>query len=69
VIQPTIRNHQWLLMFGHSRHGLEQAVYPPDEAPVRTVVTPPMPADAHLIGLSDQPGVADPGGYECGSAR
>jgi SAM-dependent methyltransferase len=54
VIQPRVRNHQWILMFGHSRPGVDQAAFPPDEAPAGNVVTPPMPRDAHLIGLSDQ---------------
>jgi SAM-dependent methyltransferase len=56
VIPPVVRNHQWVLMFGHSRSGLEPVPFPKDEAPVDKVVTPPMPADAHLIGLSGQPG-------------
>jgi SAM-dependent methyltransferase len=56
VKQPTVRGHQWTLMFGHSRSGLEPIGFPEDEAPIGQVVTPPMPVDAHLIGLSDGSG-------------
>lgn len=53
VIRPTVRNHQWVLMFGHPRPGLEEAAFPDDEAPSGKVITPPMPRGAHLIGLQD----------------
>ena len=56
VVPPQVRNHQWVLMFAHSRPGLEPVPFPTDAAPVARVVTPPMPADAHLIGLSDPSG-------------
>jgi SAM-dependent methyltransferase len=56
VVPPRVRNHQWVLMFARSRPGLEPVPFPEDEAPVEAVVTPPMPVDAHLIGLSGQSG-------------
>jgi SAM-dependent methyltransferase len=55
VIPPWVRNHQWVLMFAHSRPGLEQAEFPEDTAPLDKVVTPPMPDNAHRIGLRGAP--------------
>ncbi len=52
VIPPVVRNHQWFLIFAHSRPGIEVAAFPEDTAPIGKVATPPMPTDAHLIGLS-----------------
>lgn len=56
VIAPQVRNHQWVLMFAPSRPGLAPASFPSDDAPVGKVVTPTMPPEAHLIGLSGQSG-------------
>jgi SAM-dependent methyltransferase len=53
VIPPAVRNHQWVLMFAHTRPGLEQAAFPEDNAPFDQVVTPPLPENAHRIGLEE----------------
>jgi SAM-dependent methyltransferase len=52
VVPPRVRNHQWILMFEHTRPGVESVPFPDDDAPVGKIVTPPMPSNAHLIGLS-----------------
>ena len=55
IVPPQVRNHQWILTFRHSRPGVTQAIFPDDSAPIGKVPTPPMPDDAHLIGLSEPP--------------
>lgn len=55
VIPPAVRNHQWVLVFAHSRPGLEPVAFPEDSAPVDRVVTPPLPENAHRIGLEEAP--------------
>jgi SAM-dependent methyltransferase len=50
VVPPTMRGYQWMLMFQHSRPGLDPVEIPPDEAPLGQVTIPPMPENAHLIG-------------------
>lgn len=55
VIPPAVRNHQWVLMFAPSRAGVEQVTFPEHTAPADKVVTPPMPENAHIIGLSGMP--------------
>ena len=52
VVPPRVRNHQWVLMFAHSRPGVEPVGFPEDNAPIETVITPPMPAAAYRIGLT-----------------
>jgi SAM-dependent methyltransferase len=53
VVAPHVRNHQWVLMFAHSRPGVHPVSLPEDAAPVGQADTPPMPANPHLIGLGD----------------
>jgi SAM-dependent methyltransferase len=52
VVPPRVRNHQWVLMFAHGRSGVEPVGFPEDNAPIEAVVIPPMPTDAHRIGLT-----------------
>jgi hypothetical protein len=53
IIPPAVRNHQWVVVMTPTRAGIEEADFPPDEAPAASVDSPPMPADAERIGLAD----------------
>ncbi len=51
VHPPPIRGYQWVLEMRRTQRGLEEAVFPPDSAPLGEVSIPPMPDDADRIGL------------------
>ena len=54
IFHRSVRNFQWTLLFEKTRTELVQAAFPVDDAPIAPVVTPPMPTDAHRIGLDPQ---------------
>ena len=50
IIPPGIRGHQWILAMTPLRAGLEQAAFPPDDAPEGTAAAPLMPDNPSRIG-------------------
>jgi SAM-dependent methyltransferase len=57
VQPPEIRNFHWRVIMQPSRDGLEEAAFPPDDAPSGAAPPPAVPPDPSRIGLRDQ--VAD----------
>jgi hypothetical protein len=55
TVPPYVRNWHWHLIMRPTRPGLEPVAFPVDDAPVSEMITPPMPSEAHLIGLAERP--------------
>jgi ubiquinone/menaquinone biosynthesis C-methylase UbiE len=54
VRAPAIRNFHWRVIMQPTRDGLEEADFPPDDAPSGASPPPAMPPEPSRIGLRDQ---------------